>query len=655
MINLGVDYYPEHWSESMMSSDMDRIVEMGANTVRIGEFAWHMMESSEGQYDFSFFDKVIEELKMRGLKVIFGTPTATFPAWLAAKYPEILSVDYNGVKRAFGGRRQYCYNSPTYREKSLAITRALLEHYRDEDAIIAWQIDNELGHEGSDQCYCEICHKGFQTYLQKSYVTIDNLNQVYGTIFWGQTYNSFDEIPMPTQTITTHNPTLQLDWARFRSESINDYAGIQIEVVQALKRVNQKVIHNLFGGFFDRAYDQNVLAEKLDVVAYDNYPVWGGLETPLKGAEIAMTHDYIRGLKGQNFWIVEELMGAQGHDVIGYLPRPNQAKLWSHQAMARGCESLLYFRWRGMTHGAEQFCQGILDQDNEINDKYREVQSFFESVKKMDGVYQSEIKAEVAVLYDYDNRWSWKAQTQSHAFDFTHELMRCYEGFYRHNVSIDVVDIEKPWSAYKVIILPVMQIVDEATLLRIQTFAEAGGTVLFSFRSGIKNRDNNLRLGRNSLETLCGVLFRSYESLGKATKVSLRASANCGITEDTASGSVWRDMMEVVSAKAIYNYTDEPFDSYAAVTVNNYGAGRVYYMGTGLNSEAVKALSGAILEEAGIRTHETLDGVEMVERMYEGRIYRFLLNHTGTSVNQDGIVLEPYDCIVVDGDTGKIL
>ena len=57
-------------------------------------------------------------------------------------------------------------------------------------------------------------------------------------------------------------------------------------------------------------------------------------------------------------------MGAQGHDVTGFLPRPNQARMWACQGMARGCESLFFFRYRGATKGAEQFCYGILDADN---------------------------------------------------------------------------------------------------------------------------------------------------------------------------------------------------------------------------------------------------------------------------------------------------
>ena len=109
---LGVDYYPEQWDPSMLEEDLDNICELGCNAIRIAEFGWHLMEKTEGQFAFSFFDHVIQRAKARGLSIVMGTPTATIPAWLAKKHPDILSEFENGSKRAFGGRHVCCYNSP---------------------------------------------------------------------------------------------------------------------------------------------------------------------------------------------------------------------------------------------------------------------------------------------------------------------------------------------------------------------------------------------------------------------------------------------------------------------------------------------------------------------------------------------------------------
>jgi beta-galactosidase len=643
-VYLGVDYYPEHWDMNMMDPDMERMGEMGANIIRIGEFAWHMMESSEGHFDFSFFDMVINKAKEHNLKVMFGTPTATFPAWLAAKHPSILSKDEYGHTRIFGGRRQYCFNSEVYKEYSSKIVEKLVSHFKDEEAVIVWQIDNEFGHEGSDMCYCEQCCDGFRKFLKSKYKDIETLNRVYGTIFWGQTYNSFEEIPMPQPTITTHNPSLRLDWARFRCYSINSFGKLQIDLVKQHRGVHQQVTHNFSGGFFDKAYDLNIMAAELDFAAYDNYPVWGGLMEPMSPAHIAMTHDYIRGLKKKNYWIVEELMGAQGHNVIGYLPRPEQAKLWAYQAIAHGCENILFFRWRGMTRGAEQFCLGIIDQDNETGRKFYEAQSFMEDARKYESVLQSEIKSDIAVLYDFDNIWSWHCQQQSSEFDFTNELVRLYSPFYSLNANIDVVSTSVDFSAYKVLIVPVLQIIDEELSERLGEFAAKDGTVLFSFRSGVKDRNNNIHFGKVfpcNIRSLAGICIKEAESLQAGQDVKILGQGEHKGRRGCCR--VWRDIITTETAEALYNYSDRFYSQNACITVNEYSKGKVYYVGGGADEETLNSIAKEIVEHCGIRHLESPEGLEAYTRDFDGEEWLIICNHTDGEIVYSDITYKPFE------------
>jgi beta-galactosidase len=645
---LGVDYYPEHWPKEMMEQDIQGIKGLGANIVRIGEFAWHLMEKEEGQFDFSFFDEVIEKVKKQGFKVMFGTPTATFPAWLAKKHPTILSEDENGQTRVFGGRRQYCFNSSVYREYSARITRKLIEHYKSEEAIIAWQIDNEFGHEGSDMCYCEQCHSEFQVFLKNKYKTIDQLNETYGTIFWGQTYNDFSEIPIPKKTITTHNPSLQLDWARFRSFSVNRYAHEQTLIVKELKGSHQLVTTNVSGGFFGKWFDHAENVKLMDFVSYDNYPVWGGLTEPITPAAIAMSHDFNRGLLGKNYWIVEELMGAQGHDVIGYLPRPNQAKMWSYQAFAHGCTDLLYFRWRGMTKGAEQFCYGVVDHDNNYGRKYKEVQSVFSDIPQYDEILQSDIQSEVAALYDYDNIWSWRFQTQSSGFDFSNELLRLYTPFYKKNTNIDVIPVDRDFSQYKVLLVPALQLIDEELAERFKTFAENGGTVVFTFRTGIKDKNNNIHFKETlpgHVREMAGITIHEIESLSSTEGASI---VGVGENEEKRSScSVWRDIITPVTAEVLYRY-DDPFYPEAAITCNRYGKGIVYYIGCGAEEHIITDIASEIIENQGIGHIDSEEGVEVYIRQMGDKRFYFVMNHTAEEKTFRNVKLQPYESKVIE-------
>src|SRR3954470_1351773 len=74
---FGVCYYPEQWPRDYWERDADRMRECGVNTVRMGEFAWALMEPEEGRFDFRWLDDAIDVLAKRGIRTILGTPTAT--------------------------------------------------------------------------------------------------------------------------------------------------------------------------------------------------------------------------------------------------------------------------------------------------------------------------------------------------------------------------------------------------------------------------------------------------------------------------------------------------------------------------------------------------------------------------------------------------
>lgn len=646
---LGVDYYPEQWDASLLEQDLDTIVELGCNVIRIAEFSWHLMEKQEGQYDFSFFDRVIEKAKERNLKVIMGTPTATIPAWLAKKHPDILSEFEGGKKRAFGGRHVYCFNSPHMYAYSEKIIRELVEHYKDEESIVAWQIDNEIGHEGSDVCYCENCQKAFQTYLSKKFAgDMDALNETYGTTFWSQEYNTFDEIPTPSETITTHNPALRQDWERFRSQSIVDFMAFQAKLIKEIAP-EAVVMHDFPGGGLGKHVDYSKVAKTLDQAAYNNYPVWGGQKEPIAPHEIAFALDYIRGLKGENFWITEAIMGAQGHDVTGFLPRPNQAKMWSYQSMAHGADSLMYFRYRGATKGAEQFCYGIIDADNVKRRKFYEVQSFFHDIIKYREAMEAPVKNEAAIVYDYDSLASFRIQRQSILLDPAAEMQKFYKAFYDQNVGVDVIPEDREFSSYKVVILPQMIITKPEMEEKVEAFVKNGGTVIVTYRHAVKDADNNVPFGETlpvHYNALAGLTVEETESLQDYDAFPVVGS---GVFEGVeGTGGIFRDMIKVQDAEVLFRYADAFYQEFAAVTRKQTGKGTLYYVGCGLEEKITKLLMEQVMRDCHFQMVPSEEGLEIVTRGNEKQKVTMYINHNAKEVTYGDMTLAPFACKILE-------
>ena len=185
-LTLGVCYYPEHWDKTLWKDDLKRMKEYGIEVIRIAEFAWNKFEPHEGKFTFEFFDEFMDLALAEDMKVIFCTPTATPPAWMSEKYPEILNADIDGHLIRHGLRRQHNMNSPKYLEFTARIVEKLAEHYSKYPNIILWQLDNEINCE-CDRYYSESDHKAYREYVKNCFGTLENYNKEIGADFWNQT------------------------------------------------------------------------------------------------------------------------------------------------------------------------------------------------------------------------------------------------------------------------------------------------------------------------------------------------------------------------------------------------------------------------------------------------------------------------------------
>ncbi len=269
-MKLGVCYYPEHWPQERWPIDARLMHQAGLSLVRIADFAWALIEPSEGKYNWDWLDRAIDALAAESLQVILCTPTASPPPWLCRAYPDILPVDAEGRRRRYGSRRHYCPNSASYHQHTKRIVTAMAARYGNHPAVAGWQVDNELGCHFTARCYCESCSSSFRSWLRAKYITIDSLNEAWGTVFWGQIYGDWSEIDPPNLTITEPNPSHVLDYYRFSSDSYVTYQQLQISTLRSYIPTSQIITTNFMSQFTDLDYYD--LANPLDLVSMSSYP-----------------------------------------------------------------------------------------------------------------------------------------------------------------------------------------------------------------------------------------------------------------------------------------------------------------------------------------------------------------------------------------------
>ncbi|MCC8161545.1 MAG: beta-galactosidase [Oscillospiraceae bacterium] len=618
---FGVDYYPEHWDKDEWENQARLMREGGFNTVRMGEFAWKLFEKEEGKFDFSFLDKAIEVLSKEGIKVILGTPTAAPPKWLVNKY-DVLQRDKYGRKKGWGARRECCANNPDYIAKSEIIVTEMIKHYKDNPNVIAWQIDNEFGCHASTRCYCEHCRKKFGEWLEEKYGSIDNLNEKWGNVFWSLEYDSFDDIILPAYNscegtygdLWSHNPALDLDFRRFSSDSWVKYQNMQIDILR--KYTSAPITHNLMGHFSDiDAYD---LSRDLDFVSWDNYPdnQWGDSEYEY----VSMAHENMRGAKNKNFVVMEEQSGPAGWDILGSTPRPGQLRLWTYQAIAHGGEGIVYFRFRTALFGMEQYWYGVTDHDGVPRRRYYELKRTGEELQKLEKyIIGAENKYDALIVKSYDNSWGHDIKRHAAGYNYENHLY----SFYKANADLNITTAVSKggYDKYKAVYMPAYNIVNDAETAELREYVKNGGTLVLTFRSGTRDEYNRVRplALPGVFKEMAGIEAVEFDAPRR--NVSVRGDVN-------GTARIWCDIIEPDTAETICVYGGEYYKGKAAVTVNEYGKGRVYYIGCDLDDDAMRGIVSIISKSAGIETIDAPAGVEIINR----NGYKIVLNHNENAV-----------------------
>ncbi len=577
----GGDYNPDQWPEAVWQEDMRLMKLANCNTMSTAIFAWAKIEPEEGRFDFAWLDKIMDMLAENGGYAVLATPSGARPAWLSQKYPEILRVTPDRRRIMHGGRHNHCMTSPVYREKVQVVNRKMAERYKDHPALLVWHISNEYGGE----CHCDLCQEAFRTWLKARYNNdLEKLNQAWWAAFWSHTYTDWSQVESPGPLGERSLHGLTLDWKRYTTDQTIDFYRCEIEPLRELTPATP-ITTNFMGLYTGLNYPR--FAKAVDVISWDNYPVWHTTETDWKLAQqISFVHDQNRSMKvGQPFMLMESTPSNTNWQPVPKLKRPGMHKLSSLQAVAHGSDTVQYFQWRKSRGSAEKFHGAVVDHVGHENTRvFQDVAELGAVLQKLDPVIGSTVRPDVAIIYDWENRWAID-DLNGLGRDrrlYAETCINHYRPFWSMGVPVDVIPEWADFTPYKLVVAPMLYMLLPGVAERLKQFVAGGGTVVCTYWSGIVDETDLCFLGGwpgDGLREVFGVWDEEIDTVtaDERNQVIMAEGNPLGL----AGAYEARDYFALIHAEGAQVLATFGSDFYAgrpALTVNKFGQGQAYYM-----------------------------------------------------------------------------
>lgn len=599
----GADYNPEQWENypGIIEKDIAMMKQAKCNVMSVGIFSWAKLEPREGEYDFAWLDSIIEKLYAAGIHIFLATPTGARPAWMSQKYPEVLRVGRNRVPALHGGRHNHCMTSPVYRDKTLKINSLLAERYSQHPAVLGWHISNEYGGE----CHCNLCQERFRDWLKARYKTLDALNHAWWSTFWSHTYTDWSQIesPSPQGEVSIHG--LNLDWRRFNTAQVTDFCRHEVAPLKAAN-AELPVTTNFMEYFYD--YDYWQLAEAIDFISWDSYPMWHREkdETQL-ACYTAMYHDMMRSLKGgKPFVLMESTPSTTNWQPTSKLKKPGMHILSSMQAVAHGADAVQYFQWRKSRGSVEKFHGAIIDHVGHLDTRVgREVTRLGEMLERLPDVVGCRTEARVAIIFDQQNRWALDDAEgpRNKGMEYEKTVNEHYRPFWEQGIAVDIIDADCDLSPYALVIAPMLYMVREGFAERAEAFVAAGGHLVTTYWSGVVNETDLCHLGGfpGPLRKLVGVWAEEIDCLDDGERNLIQGLA--GNASGLQGPYQVRHLCELIhaeSAQVLATYRDDFYAGRPAVTVNRFGKGKAWHVASRNDLPFQRDFFAAIINELAL-------------------------------------------------------
>lgn len=665
-IAFGGDYNPDQWSEETWDDDVRLMKKAGVNTVALAIFSWDRIQPQENRWDFGWLDRIIDKLGKAGIATDLASATATAPLWLYEKHPEVLPCDKFGHPVNAGSRQSWSPTSPVFKEYALTLCRKLAERYGSNPYVTAWHMGNEYGWNNRED-YSDNALEAFRAWCRRKYGTIDALNQAWGTTFWGQEMNDFDEVLIPRfmGADSMVNPGQKLDFERFGNDMLLDFYKAERDAIAEICP-DKPFTTNFMVSTDQCCMDYADWANEVNFVSNDHYFHEGG-EMHLD--ELACSDALMDSFAlGKPWYVMEHSTSAVQWKPLNMRKRKGETVRDSLAHVAMGADAINFFQWRASAFGAESFHSAMVPHAGEDTKLFRQVCELGETLRTLAdaGVQGSELeRSDTAILFSAESEWATRSETlPSMKLNHWHDVRDWYRAFLDAGTRADIMPLKYDWSDYKTVVLPTVLMLSAVDTRRLADFAAAGGRVVVGYATGLIDENFHTWLGgypgagNGLLRDMLGIRGEEFNILGSGVEgepeaIRLGAGGEVALEDaaalNGATTRLWQndvtvtgDRTQVLAMYAGEEADEWELDGMAAVTRNPYGAGEAYFVGCDLDvADLTKLIRTYLAAPAQSQQSQANTDVLHTVRKSADAAFDFYLPRGKKEVELQGVEGEP--------------
>lgn len=665
-IAFGGDYNPDQWPEEIWDDDIRLMEKAGVNTVALAIFSWDRIQPTEDRWDFGWLDRIIDKLGNAGIAVDLASATATAPLWLYESHPEVLPRDKYGHPVNAGSRQSWSPTSPVFKEYALTLCRKLAERYGANPYVTAWHMGNEYGWNNRND-YSDNALNAFRLWCERKYGTIGALNQAWGTTFWGQEMNSFDEVLIPRfmGADSMVNPGQKLDFERFGNDMLLDFYKAERDAITEICP-DKPFTTNFMVSTDQCCMDYADWANEVNFVSNDHYFHEGG-EMHLD--ELACSDALMDSFAlGKPWYVMEHSTSAVQWKPLNMRKRKGETVRDSLAHVAMGADAINFFQWRASAFGAESFHSAMVPHAGEDTKLFRQVCELGETLQTLAdaGVQGSELeRSDTAILFSAESEWATRSQTlPSMKLNHWHDVRDWYRAFLDAGTRADIMPLKYDWSDYKTVVLPTVLMLSAVDTRRLADFAAAGGRVVVGYATGLIDENFHTWLGgypgagNGLLRDMLGIRGEEFNILGSGVEgepeaIRLGAGGEVALEDaaalNGATTRLWQndvtvtgDRTQVLAMYAGEEADEWELDGMAAVTRNPYGAGEAYFVGCDLDvADLTKLIRTYLAAPAQSQQSQANTDVLHTVRKSADAAFDFYLPRGKKEVELQGVEGEP--------------